>query len=33
LPLSYAGTPLAALPLERVRPGREALEEIMEGLR
>ncbi len=25
--------PLASLPLERVRPGREALEEIMEGLR
>ena len=25
--------PLASLPLERVRPGREALEEIMESLR
>jgi 2-oxoglutarate/2-oxoacid ferredoxin oxidoreductase subunit beta len=25
--------PLASLPLERVRPGREALEEVMEGLR
>jgi hypothetical protein len=24
---------LASLPLERVRPGREALEEIMESLR
>jgi hypothetical protein len=25
--------PLASLPLERVRPGPEALDEIMEGLR
>jgi len=25
--------PLASLPLTRTRPGREALEEIMEGLR
>jgi 2-oxoglutarate ferredoxin oxidoreductase subunit beta len=31
--LNVVDEPLAALPLERVRPGREALEEIMEGLR
>jgi 2-oxoglutarate ferredoxin oxidoreductase subunit beta len=31
--LNLADEPLAALPLERVRPGREALEEIMESLR
>jgi len=31
--LNVVDEPLASLPLERVRPGREALEEIMEGLR
>ena len=31
--LNLVDEPLATLPLERVRPGREALEEIMEGLR
>jgi 2-oxoglutarate ferredoxin oxidoreductase subunit beta len=31
--LNVVDEPLAALPLERVRPSREALEEIMEGLR
>src|SRR5215475_12623423 len=31
--LHVADTPLATLPLERVRPGKEALEEIMESLR
>jgi 2-oxoglutarate/2-oxoacid ferredoxin oxidoreductase subunit beta len=31
--LHLVDEPLASLPLERVRPGREALEEIMEGLR
>jgi 2-oxoglutarate ferredoxin oxidoreductase subunit beta len=31
--LNVADEPLASLPLERVRPGREALEEIMESLR
>jgi 2-oxoglutarate ferredoxin oxidoreductase subunit beta len=31
--LNLVDTPLATLPLERVRPGREALAEIMEGLR
>lgn len=31
--LDLVDEPLASLPLERVRPGREALEEIMEGLR
>jgi 2-oxoglutarate ferredoxin oxidoreductase subunit beta len=31
--LNLADEPLASLPLERVRPGREALEEIMESLR
>ena len=31
--LNVVDEPLATLPLERVRPGREALEEIMEGLR
>ena len=31
--LNVVDEPLARLPLERVRPGREALEEIMEGLR
>jgi 2-oxoglutarate ferredoxin oxidoreductase subunit beta len=31
--LNVVDEPLAALPLERIRPGREALEEIMEGLR
>ena len=32
-PLALAAEPLASLPLERVRPGREALDEIMESLR
>jgi 2-oxoglutarate ferredoxin oxidoreductase subunit beta len=31
--LNVADEPLASLPLERVRPGRDALEEIMESLR
>src|SRR3982751_1052051 len=31
--LNVVDEPLASLPLERVRPGREALDEIMEGLR
>ena len=31
--LNVVDEPLATLPLDRVRPGREALEEIMEGLR
>jgi len=31
--LNLIDEPLATLPLERVRPGREALEEIMESLR
>jgi 2-oxoglutarate ferredoxin oxidoreductase subunit beta len=31
--LDLVDEPLASLPLERVRPGREALEEIMESLR
>src|SRR5215470_11822827 len=31
--LNVCDEPLASLPLERIRPGREALEEIMEGLR
>jgi 2-oxoglutarate ferredoxin oxidoreductase subunit beta len=31
--LNLVDEPLSTLPLERVRPGREALEEIMEGLR
>ena len=31
--LNVVDEPLASLPLERVRPGREALEEIMESLR
>jgi 2-oxoglutarate ferredoxin oxidoreductase subunit beta len=31
--LNLVDEPLASLPLERLRPGREALEEIMEGLR
>jgi 2-oxoglutarate ferredoxin oxidoreductase subunit beta len=31
--LNVVDEPLASLPLERIRPGREALEEIMEGLR
>jgi 2-oxoglutarate ferredoxin oxidoreductase subunit beta len=31
--LNVVDDPLASLPLERVRPGPEALEEIMEGLR
>src|SRR5216117_2959229 len=31
--LNVVDEPLATLPLERVRPGREALEEIMDGLR
>ena len=31
--LNVVDEPLASLPLERTRPGREALEEIMEGLR
>ena len=31
--LNVVDEPLASLPLERVRPGKEALEEIMEGLR
>ncbi len=31
--LNVVDEPLATLPLERVRPGREALEEIMESLR
>src|SRR4026209_1548875 len=32
-PLGLVDEPLASPPLERVRPGKEALEEIMEGLR
>ena len=31
--LNVVDEPLATLPLERVRPGREALDEIMESLR
>ena len=31
--LNVVDEPLASLPLERVRPGREALDEIMESLR
>ena len=31
--LNVVDEPLASLPLERIRPGKEALEEIMEGLR
>jgi 2-oxoglutarate ferredoxin oxidoreductase subunit beta len=31
--LNLVEEPLASLPLERVRPGKEALDEIMEGLR
>ena len=31
--LNVVDEPLATLPLDRVRPGREALDEIMEGLR
>jgi 2-oxoglutarate ferredoxin oxidoreductase subunit beta len=31
--LNVVDEPLATLPLDRVRPGPEALEEIMEGLR
>jgi 2-oxoglutarate ferredoxin oxidoreductase subunit beta len=31
--LNMVDDPLATLPLERVRPGREALDEIMESLR
>jgi 2-oxoglutarate ferredoxin oxidoreductase subunit beta len=31
--LNLVDEPLATLPLERTRPGREALDEIMEGLR
>jgi 2-oxoglutarate ferredoxin oxidoreductase subunit beta len=31
--LNLVDEPLASLPLERVRPGKEALEDIMEGLR
>jgi 2-oxoglutarate/2-oxoacid ferredoxin oxidoreductase subunit beta len=31
--LNVVDEPLATLPLEQVRPGREVLEEIMEGLR
>ena len=31
--LNVVDEPLASLPLDRVRPGPEALEEIMEGLR
>src|SRR5689334_4100989 len=31
--LNVVDEPLATLPIERIRPGREALEEIMEGLR
>ena len=31
--LNVVDEPLATLPLERIRPGRDALEEIMEGLR
>ena len=31
--LNVVDEPLATLPLERVRPGREALEEIMDSLR
>jgi 2-oxoglutarate/2-oxoacid ferredoxin oxidoreductase subunit beta len=31
--LDLVDQPLASLPLERVRPGREALEEVMESLR
>jgi 2-oxoglutarate ferredoxin oxidoreductase subunit beta len=31
--LNLVDEPLAFLPLERVRPGKEALDEIMEGLR
>jgi 2-oxoglutarate ferredoxin oxidoreductase subunit beta len=31
--LNVVDEPLATLPLDRVRPGREALEEIMESLR
>ena len=31
--LNLVDEPLATLPLERVRPGREALDEIMESLR
>ena len=31
--LNVVDEPLATLPLERIRPGKEALEEIMESLR
>ena len=31
--LNLVDEPLATLPLERTRPGKEALDEIMEGLR
>jgi 2-oxoglutarate/2-oxoacid ferredoxin oxidoreductase subunit beta len=31
--LHVVDEPLATLPLERIRPGREALDEIMESLR
>ena len=31
--LNVVDTPLAKLPLDQVRPGREALDEIMESLR
>ena len=31
--LNLVDDPLATLPLERVRPGREALDEIMESLK
>jgi 2-oxoglutarate ferredoxin oxidoreductase subunit beta len=31
--LDLVDEPLASLPLERVRPGREALDEVMESLR
>jgi len=31
--LNIIDEPLATLPLEKIRPGKEALEEIMEGLR
>jgi 2-oxoglutarate ferredoxin oxidoreductase subunit beta len=31
--LNLVDEPLASLPLEKVRPGREALDEVMESLR
>jgi 2-oxoglutarate ferredoxin oxidoreductase subunit beta len=31
--LNLVDEPLASLPLERVRPGKEALDEVMESLR